>query len=306
MANETFDGIARKVLLRCEQAGILLAQDWVRNAYRDVIERRTWSWLLKRGQLVTYDQYTTGTASISAGDRTVTLAGGGTVSADHIGRQFRASNNTSPIFTIADADTGANTYTLDGDWWPTSLSAGGFAVYQAYIPLPSDFQSFVSVIDPRSGQSVPYDYSISQIDRLDPSRNSSATSDVKLAYLDYYQGITPRYELWPHNRSAYVYPITYIHKPADPFDSTSFIPARLPADILLERALMYCSQWPGTDVENKNPYYNERTAQFHERQYKERLLHLMRQDNAHMQQDLTYQSEGSGLMSASYMQSHDF
>lgn len=312
MANETFDGVARKVLLRCEPAGILLAQDWVRNAFRDIVERRQWSWLLKRGQLITYDQYTTGTATILAGTRTVTLAGGGIVSADHIGRQFRGTSSvTQPIYTIYDADTIGNTYTLDGDWWPTDFTAGGFSVYQAYVPMPTDFQSFVSVIDPRSGLYVPFDYSITQIDRRDPQRASSATSDVKLAFLDYYLdssgGRTARYELWPHQRSAYVYPMTYVHRPADPFDTGSFIPDRIPADILLERAMMYCAQWPGPDKNNANPYYNERTAQFHEAQYKERLLILERQDNAHMQQDLFYQRDDQGRpLSASYMQSHDW
>jgi hypothetical protein len=301
---DTFEGVARKVLLRCESAGLLLARDWVRNAFHDIIERRQWSWLIATGQLTTVDEYTTGTATIAAGDYTVTITTG-VVSESFVGRQFRG-NNLLPIATITAVDTGANTLTLDQALWPDGLTAAGYSIYQAYLAVPSDFQSFMSVIDPQFNLPIPTGGSVERLDIIDAQRVASGSSPRRLVFRDYYNGL-PRYELWPHNKSAAVYPMVYIKRPIDAFEEGATIPSRIPADILLERAMMYCAQWPGASAENKNPYYSQGTAQFHEAQYEKRLAQLERQDNAHMPSNFWYQSEedNGGGWSASFMQSHD-
>ena len=305
MANDTFRGIAGKVLLRCPTATLTLAQDWVQSSFRDIVERRRWSWLLKRGQLVTYDAYTTGTATVTAGTQTVTITTG-VVSADHVGRQFRIGT-AMPIVTITDVDLALNTYTIDQAWWPTTQTAQTFSVYQAYVALPSDFHSFVSVIDPAYAQSVSYDLSAENLDRMDPQRAASGSPPRALAHFDYRNGL-PRYELWPHQRSAAVYPIIYESRPTDAFDSGATVPTLLPSDIILERALMYCAMWPGSQT-NPNPYFGAKLglASLHQKEYERRIAVLEKQDNEHMQQNIWYQSDqsGRGPVSGTWMQSHD-
>lgn len=305
MANDTFRGIAGKVLLRCPTASLTLAQDWVQSAFRDIVERRRWSWLLKRGQLVTYNQYNTGTATVTAGTQTVTITTG-VVSADHVGRQFRIGT-ALPIVTITDIDAGANTYTIDQPWWPSDQTAQAYSVYQAYLPLPSDFHSFVSVIDPANGQPVGTGLSVAQLDAMDPQRGNSGYP-VALAYADYRNGL-PRYEMWPHQRSAAVYPIVYESRPTDAFDSGATVPALLPSDVILERALMYCAMWPGASPTNPNPYFAAKLglSEMHRQEYEKRIAILERQDNEHMQQNIWYQGDQTGtgiIRSSSWMQSH--
>jgi hypothetical protein len=304
MANDTFRGIAGKVLLRAD-VPLPLALDWVQSSFRDIVERRRWSWLLKRGQLVTYNQYNTGTASITAGTRTVTITTG-VVSADHVGRQFRIGTS-SLIATIDDVDTVANTYTLDQDWWPTTATAQTYSVYQAYVALPSDFHSFVSVIDPSTAQPVPFGASVAQVDSWDPQRAASGSPPRCLAHFDYKNGL-PRYELWPHQRTAYVYPIVYESRPTEPWDSGATVPSLLPSDVILERALMYCALWPGT-ANSPNLYADSRggRAQAHKLEFERRIAVLEKQDNEHMQQNVWYQGDQRGQRSAvsgSWMQSH--
>jgi hypothetical protein len=306
MANDTFAGIAGKVLLRCPTAPLTLARDWVQSAFRDVVARRRWSWLLKRGQLVTYDAYTTGTATVVAGTQTVTITTG-VVSADFVGRQFRIGT-ALPIVTITAVDTGANTLTIDQPWYPSTQTNQNYAIYQAYVALPSDFQSFVSVIDPAYAQPIPYDLGVEKLDSMDPQRAAAGSPPRALSYFDYFNGL-PRYELWPHQRSAAVYPMVYMSQPIDAFDPNATVPTLLPSDIILERAMMYCAMWPGPSAENPNPYFNPKLglAAKHEAEYEKRLSVIEKQDTEHMQQSIWYQSDqrNSGrIISAAWMQSH--
>ena len=300
MANDTFRGIAGKVLLRCPSAPLTLAKDWVQSSFRDIVERRRWSWLLKRGQLFTVDQYTTGTATVAVGASTVTITTG-VVSADHVGRQFRIGS-ALPIMTITEADTVANTYTLSNPWYPSDQTAQPYSVYQAYVALPSDFHAFVSVVDPESAASINYLASVAKLDRDDPQRAASG-NPAALVPFDYLNGL-PRYELWPHQRSAAVFPIIYESRPIDPFDDNATVPALLPSDVILERALMYCAAWPGTQG-SPNPYFAKEIVALHRAEYERRIGTLERQDNEHMQQNVWYQRDQVSGRSAGWMPSRD-
>lgn len=306
MANDTFRGIAGKVLLRCPTATITLAQDWVQSAWRDVVERRRWSWLLKRGQLNTYDAYTTGTATVLAGTQTVTINAPGVVSALYVGRQFRIGT-ILPIVTITDYDVAGNTYTIDQVWEPSDQTSQNYSIYQAYVALPSDFHAFLSVIDPRYAQPVPYSATVAEIDNRDPQRAMSGASPVLLAWMDYFNGL-PRYEMWPHQRTAATFPMMYESRAIEPWDTGATVPALMPSDVILERAMMYCAMWPGPSQNDPNPYFNIKLAAMHAANYEKRIGVLEKQDNEHMQQNVWYQSDQSSrmsLISGSWMQSHD-
>lgn len=306
MANDTFAGIANKVLLRCPSVPLTLARDWVQSSFRDIVERRRWSWLIKTGQLYAYDAYETGTATVTAGTSTVTITTG-VVSADHVGRQFRISGSL-PIRTITEADTSANTYTLDQDWWPSTQTAQTYKVYQAYVALPSDFHSFVSVIAPATAQSLAIDKDVAYLDANDPQRGSIGSTPRRLCWRDYYNGVA-RYELWPHQTSAAVFPIIYESRPTDPYDAGASVPSLLPSDVILERALMYCAMWPGASIESPNPYYSGKLglAVQHQREFERRIGILEKQDNEHMQQNVWYQADqrqGGAVISSQWMQEH--
>lgn len=304
--NDTFTGIAAKLRLRCPAAPVTLTLDWVQSSFRDIVERRRWSWLFKRGQLTVPDAYSTGTATITAGTQTIQINAPGVVSVNHIGLQFRIGV-TFPIVTITDADVGLNTYTIDQIWWPTSPVAQTFSVYQAYLFLPSDFHAFFSVIDPFYSQPVPYNLTVAELDNIDPQRSAAGAPPSGLAFFDYYNGL-PRYELWPHQKTAAVYPMTYESRPTEPYDTGATVPALLPSDVILERALMYCAAWPGADKVNPNPYFSKELIALHGREFERRIGIIEKQDNEHWQQNIWYQSDQTAvgtIVSGSWMQSHD-
>ena len=303
---DTFRGIAGKLLLRCPVASITLAQDFVQSSFRDIVELRRWSWLLKKSQITVPTAYTTGTATTTVGSTLVTINAPGVVATAHIGLQFRIGISMQ-ILTIASVDTVGNTYTLDQPWYPDAQTAATFSVFQAYVALPSDFHAFLSVIDPKFAQPIPYDASVAQIDNLDPQRAAAGSPPKGLAFLDYYGG-NPRYELWPHQKTAAIYPIVYESRPVDPFDAGAAVPALLPSDIILERAMMYCAAWPGSTTQNPNPYFNKELVAFHRGEFQRRISILEKQDNEHMQQNVWYQADQmrrTPVVSGNWLQTHD-
>jgi hypothetical protein len=306
LANDTFRGIAGKVLLRCPSASLTLAMDWTQSAFRDIVERRRWSWLFKKGQLVTAAQYSTGTATTVVGSQTITINAPGVVANAHVGLQFRIGVSL-PILTITNVDLGLNTYTVDQPWEPTNQTAQNFSVYTAYVAVPSDFHAFFTVIDPAFAQPIPFDSSVAQLDNIDPQRAAAGSPPKGLAFLDYFNNL-PRYELWPHQRNAAVYPMVYESRPVDPFDTNAVVPFMLPSDIILERALMYCSAWPGASAQDPNPYFNKQSLALHQGEYEKRIAVIEKQDNEHMQQNIWYQQDQmrrTPVVSGNWLQSHD-
>jgi len=303
---EDFDGLARKLLLRCPKLGPFIARDLIKSAFHDIVDLWQWSWLIKRTQLSVPTAYQTGTATVTYGSPTATIATG-VVDPSHVGRQFR-TGVASPILTIIDQDPITNTYILSENWRGTGGSGQPFKVYQAYLPMPSDFHKIYSLVDPTTYWIVQTDgVSLEMIDLRDPQRSVISSPARVMVPYDYYNGF-PRYELWPHQTTAAFYLMTYESRPIDPFDPGASIPYLLPPDVILERALMYAAKWPGPNRNDPNPYYSDNTAQFHEKQYDRRISIIIKQDVEHMQTAIWYQEDQSGNqrnMNASFMQSHD-
>ena len=293
-------------MLRCPKLGPFIARDLVKTAFHDIVEQWQWSWLLKRATLTVPTAYTTGTATVTYGLNTVTIAVG-VVDNSHIGRQFR-TGTASPILTITDLNVAANTYTLSDNWLGVSGSALGFKVYQAYLSMPADFHTFFSVTDPVTYWPIQTEnVTLEMIDRRDPQRSVVGSPPRVLVPYDYYNGL-PRYELWPHQTTQAFYNMAYESRLTDPFDAGAAVPGMLPSDVLLECALMYTAKWPGPNRNDPNPYYSDNTAKFHQDRYKERVGALIKQDVETMQRSIWYQDDqnwNQRNLNAAYMQAHD-
>lgn len=304
MANDNFDGIARKAVLRCPAVSLLLAYDLVRNSFRDIVEMRRWSWLLKRGQLVLPAVYKLGTATATKDSLTVQLNGTAVAAAAFVGLQFRMGS-TLPIYTIVSVDIGLNQLTLDQLWEPSTQTAKPYQIYQAYVFMPSDFHTFITIIDPTNYQPVGSLSGISDFDLKDPQRLAAGPA-LGIAPFDYYLGV-PRYEIWPHQTSATVFPFTYESRPIDPFDPGATVPSLLPSNVILERVMYYCALWPGESKISPNPYFVPSLAKMHNDEFKSLITAIKKQDNEVMQQNIWYQADQTvtSPFSASWMQGHD-
>lgn len=402
MALDDFNTIWNRLLLRCPSVDPNLAQDFVKDAFRQLAERRRWSWKIKFGQIVIPPVYNTGTVTVTNNFNTVT--GSGTAwDATLVGRQFR-TGSTSPIFTIVSVES-ATSLTIDEVWGAATASAQSYEIYQAYVTPPSDFHSFVNVIDTNYNWRLGLNVNNSDIDEIDAQRSNSGNPYVLSAvgYTTAYTGIVnqpvqavgtgpdptstgtytgvadalfiiectlggtsgtaefkwkknggsyitgvvtdsnaqdlqdgvqiywplvsvyvqgdvwvvrttavsnpglPRYELWPHQKSRYVYPIMYECRPLDLDDPGAVLPRYIRGDVLLWMALAECARWPGAEGK-PNPYYNLNLAAVHDNRAERMIMELERQDDEVMEQDVRYQRYNlpyaMALGDSDWLQSH--
>jgi len=282
----------------------------VANAFRQVAERRRWSWLLKRGQFLVPDVYDTGTVAVT-NNSTAVVGTGTTFTSAMAGRQFRISG--SPIYTIA-TYTDATHIVLDDEYGGDTDAAASYEIYQCYFEAPTDFHSFVTVFDPSTDQRLSLNYTQRELDTWDVSRSNSGDAYAVAAF-DYRvpSGETvavPRYELWPHKKAQYVYPFLYESRPTDLQDSGATLPRFLRGDVLLEMALAEAARWPGPSSDKPNPYFSIQLASMHDKRAEQMIIEMEKQDDNVFEDDVTYLQESgwpSGpFMDAEWMQSHDF
>ena len=123
-------------------------------------------------------------------------------------------------------------------------------------------------------------------------------------------GGLPRYELWPHQTSQYVYPFLYESRATDLGDAGASLPRFIRGDMLMEMALANCARWPGPSMERPNPYFSLSLANQHDARAKEMMEQAERQDDEVWMQDVRYMRWSSMPnapfvgANSSYWQSH--
>lgn len=169
---DTFQAIVGDVHAHALGVDSLLIEGWVRDTWSEIERLRTWSHLRRQYQIVIPAPYTTGTATFTPGSQTVTIAGGGTVSTAHVGRQLQRARG-EPIHEITAVDTTANTYTIFPEWslTDTTVIGQGFRVFTAYISVPQDFFCWLSVRDPSQRRRLNIYTTQDTLDRHDPKRS---------------------------------------------------------------------------------------------------------------------------------------
>jgi hypothetical protein len=98
----------------------------------------------------------------------------------------------------------------------------------------------------------------------------------------------PRYELWPHQQAAHVYPFLYEARPTDLTDPNAVLPRFIRGDVLLEMALGELALWPGPSQDKPNPYRSDTIAKAHLLKSEKMIQMLEVQDDNVWSQDLAY------------------
>ncbi len=315
MAYDTYADCWRRVLLRAPACAPLLAQDFVRNSFRRISERRLWSYLVGFDQLIFQNEVTAGTVTVTFGSPTVLgdATAAAAWSAAVVGRQFRIGTS-SPILDITAISTtnvANDTLTLGDVWGSTTAAAVGYEIYNAYLTVPTDFKSFQSVYDPAYNfQLWTNRYTQADLNAWDAQR-ANAGNPYSVVFRDYDPtGITSppcaRYEVWPHRKAQYVLPYLYVKQATDLSDTSATLPRIIRGDVVVEGALADLCTWPGPDPDHKNPYYSQLNARDHEAKFLNMVGELERQDDELFEQDLRYQTMTGAMFpsDAKFYQSH--
>jgi hypothetical protein len=182
---DTFTTLWNRVQLRTPAAGPELCQDLIRDAFRQLAERREWSWLQNSSAFYTPSYTTTGTVSVLGGSAVVT-GSGSNFTTDMTGKQLRVGalgGSSYPTYTIIQVAS-TTSVVLDKPWVGPTLSAQAYTVFQCYFTVPADFGSFYSVTNPTANYRLNHNATQSELDSYDPQRSQSGIS-FALAFYDY-------------------------------------------------------------------------------------------------------------------------
>jgi len=288
---DTWPDIWNRVLLRAPDVGPLIAQDFVRNAFRRVAEKRRWSWLIKFSQFISPNVYSTGTANVTQGSAVISGNGTAWTSATPslLFQQFRVGV-TSPIYTIIEV-TDDTHLVIDSAFGGVTQSAVSYQVYTCFFPTPTDYFAMLTLWDPQNNWQLNPNVKQEELNAIDAQRANFGQAyvvsyrDTSIEYSGYTGGPgVPRMELWPHAPSR-TYPFLYESRHPDLNDTGATLPRFIRGDVLLEGALTEAAFTKKIGTRD-NTYYDPIAGRYHDQKYMEMVAELERQDDEVDMQDL--------------------
>lgn len=183
---DTFTTLWHRLLLRTGSGiGPDLAQDYIKDSFNQLAERREWSWLMKSSAFFPPVYSTPGTIAVAPNQ--VTVTGTGTsFDASLVGKQFRvgsAVTSSYPTYTISQVPS-TTTLILSQPWIGPTLTGQTYSLFQCYFPVPDDFQYFYSIVNTTAAYRLWHNGTQAQLDIDDPQRIQVGIS-YKAAFYDY-------------------------------------------------------------------------------------------------------------------------
>lgn len=301
MAANTLLEMSRSLRLYVPQLPATLAEQFIRDRYRRVLEARDWSALRTEAEFQLNVSKSDGTVSITRGTDTVTGTGTSFAATD-AGRQFKIG--TSPIYTVTTVNS-TTEMVLDRDFGGDTATGATYKIFDGYITVPSDFLRFDTVVDPSQGWRLRTGITAGELNQIDPQRTYFGTPYV-LADRLYSSTGRPQYEVWPYTDAAKTLYYTYIKQADDLLDEddTPIYPLR--SDVLVSGALADVARWPGTATQ-PNPYFTRPEYwRSYDLEFMDKMVEIERRDEEiymTMLQQWPY-SNYSMAPSASWIQSH--
>ena len=283
MSDQTFEQLWRGLKLYSPDLPTPLAKQFINNAYSRALGANRWYGLRDLGEFEIPAPYSTGTVTVVNGSTSVTGVDTVWTSAME-GRQFIIGSQV-PFYDIETVTSGT-ALTLDRAFSGTGAAGSEYSIEYVYLVCPSDFLSFVSVVDPDNKWRFWTGVEQDKLNWRDPSRDVVGTSWVLSPVSPSPDGY-PRSEIWPRPSSATHLPFLYYSKPAL-MSAAADLPIRpFRGDVIREGALGDLAKWPGT-TQAPNNYFNLDLHRVHEKQYQELVGRLEVEDQETNPDWITY------------------
>lgn len=302
-----------KVRLHCPLATAQLCRDWINNTQAMVGSRRSWSHLRLFGQITTNDAKT-GLVDVTRFSTIVQGPGAPTplFASSDVGRQFRAGDTTSPIYSIVSVDLLNDRCELDEPWSPASAVGTQATILDAYVTMPREFNRFLAVLDPVNNWQLRWYVTEAQLNRWDTQR-SATTTPWALVSRGYSQLEATRgqaqYELWPYTTVAKFYPYVAMRQPKVLGDLDVLEgPFQYRPDVLELFCLAEAARWPGPSMDQRNVYFNLANAAALKKEAEEELWILEQRDDEiypMLKESISWLDAPWAPLDSRFMQDHD-
>lgn len=293
-----------------------LAQRFINRAWRDIRQVKSWSFQLAEGFLIVPTTITTGTVTVTQYSTTVTPSAAALTALNAAGshpllgeRQFRLAPGTR-IYNISAYD-GA-TITLAEEYQEASSSGAAYQVFRCYFKPPTtDFIRFISIRDLVTNYHIRLNYTQEELNRTDPQRNTTG-DPLYCATYKTDSSFGPLFELWPVPQSNRSYQVLYQKRGIDLTNAVGALPAVIPDQLVLDRALYYAYRWAEgakgsiNDLQNSGSDFRYLAAEVN-KNYMDELRKTIREDEDCFMQMLYVAETRTGFMTpidANYAQNH--
>jgi len=182
---DNFTSLWRRLIARAPSVDPLLAQDYIRDSFNNLVEQRLWSWRQSSGAFIPKTPYNTGTMDLVLGSNMVTGTGTNW-DQTHVGMQFRINQNY-PVYTILSV-LSPTSLVIDRPWANATVLSSPYQIFLVYFTVPEDFSHFVSVTNPGAYYKLAVDYTQANLDAADPQRAFNGLPYVA-AFKDF--GVSP-------------------------------------------------------------------------------------------------------------------
>lgn len=302
MATNTYLEMSRSLRLYCPSLDIFLAQQFIRDAYRQICDRRPWSGLRAENQIQFNNQKIDGTVAVTNGSPTVTGTSTSFASTD-IGRQFKAGVGC-PIYTIT--NVAGQVLTLDQNVGIASGTGLSYVVFDGYVTMPADFKKLIVAVDPQTGYKLRHWVTQDQLLRWDPQRNFFG---LPYALVDrrYNSSGIIQYEAWPYSTAQRVVSYFYTKQAADLTNDGDVPIWPIRSDIIVSLALAYLCRWPGTADQPNLMFGQPAVMQSYRAEFEDKMVDVERQDEEIYMtwlSDTEWYGWPWAPLSANFLQSH--
>lgn len=182
---DNFNTLSNRLLSRCPNVGILLAQQLVNDSWHQLQGMREWSFRRRSSCFAPPNLYNSGAAStnVASGNPVIITGLNTTWTADMIGRQIRIGGLLYPYYTIV----GFNSPTqlvIDKPWFGPDVTNQSYTINQIWFPTPDDFGYMYVIVSVKDGYKLWTSLTEADLAMLDPQRTNSGQT-YAAAFYDY-------------------------------------------------------------------------------------------------------------------------
>lgn len=202
---DDFKTLSYRLLNRCPNAGIVLAQQFVNDSWHTLQSMREWSFRRRNSTFSPPTLYNAGFASTNAdsGNPTLVTGIGTTWTTSMVGTQIRIGGLLYPFYTIV-GWLSATQILIDQPWAGPDVTAQSYTILQAYYPVPADFGYMYTATSIKDGFRLWCNLTQADLAMLDPQRTNFGQTNA-VVFKDY----TPQY-------GGTIYPVINVTSPSNP------------------------------------------------------------------------------------------
>jgi hypothetical protein len=279
---------------------IQMAQQFIRNSYRRVIDRRLWYGLLQKGQVNVPNAVTNGTVTVTNASAVV-VGSGTTWDPSMVGRSFRVGFST-PIYRIASFQSPTQ-ITLDLVWGGPTQATVSYMVFQNIVSFGNNIKKLLAVVNQRQGYRMKLHMPQEVLNIYDTWRTTTGWTFLVANYAPSPVDGSPLFELYPAPTFQQSFPFLASVQPPDLIADGDYPAAWIRTDVILYGAIPFALLFRG----KASPYYDPKTAEYFGKLHMAEVEKMARNDDNQYPQDLRWEFSRYPFtqFGADWQQAHD-